>query len=314
MTSSNPEMVLILPGFVFGAAFLPGRTLHHLSNHQNKNHTMKQVVLITGASSGMGKATALQLLKEGYTVYGAARRVEQMQDIVQAGGNALKMDVTNEAQIVDAVKKIMDEQGRIDVLVNNAGYGLYGAVEDVTIEDARRQFEVNLFGLARMTQEVLPHMRKQQSGKIINIASMGGKMYTPLGAWYHASKHALEGWSDCLRFELKPFNIKVVVIEPGIIATEFADVMNEGLLKNSGKGIYAGLTNTMVKTTSSAYAQPGGHSPASVVSDAIITAVAAKNPKTRYRVGKMAKPMVWMRVVLGDRIFDKILDQYTKSN
>lgn len=274
---------------------------------------MKQVILITGASSGMGKATALQLLKEGHIVYGAARRVEQMQDIVKAGGYALKLDVTDEAQIVEGVKQIMQEQGRIDVLVNNAGYGLYGAVEDVSIEDARRQFEVNLFGLARITQEVLPHMREKQSGKIINIASMGGKMYTPLGAWYHASKHALEGWSDCLRFELKPFNIRVVVIEPGIIATEFGDVMSEGLMKNSGEGHYAGLTHALAKATQESYAKPSSFSPASVVSNAISSAVAAKNPKTRYRVGQMAKPMVWMRIFLGDRMFDKVLENYVKN-
>ncbi len=261
----------------------------------------------------MGKATALQLLQEGHIVYGAARRVEQMQDIVKAGGYALKLDVTDEAQIVQCVKQVLQEQGRIDVLVNNAGYGLYGAVEDVSIEDARRQFEVNLFGLARITQEVIPHMREKKTGKIINIASMGGKMYTPLGAWYHASKHALEGWSDCLRFELKPFNIKVVVIEPGIIATEFGDVMSEGLLKNSGKGHYADLTQALAKATNDSYAKPGAFSPASVVSDAIVNAVTAKNPKTRYRVGKMAKPMVWMRIFLGDRIFDKVLENYVKN-
>lgn len=274
---------------------------------------MKQVILITGASSGMGKATALQLLKEGHIVYGAARRVEQMQDIVNAGGYALKLDVTDEAQIVQGVKQVLQAQGRIDVLVNNAGYGLFGAVEDISIEDARRQFEVNLFGLARITQEVIPHMREKKTGKIINIASMGGKMYTPLGAWYHATKHALEGWSDCLRFEVKPFNIQVVVIEPGIIATEFGDVMSEGLLKNSGDGAYADLAKTMVKATNDSYAKPSGFSPASVVSDAIVSAVAAKQPKTRYRVGKMAKPMVWMRVFLGDRMFDKVIENFVKN-
>jgi NAD(P)-dependent dehydrogenase (short-subunit alcohol dehydrogenase family) len=161
---------------------------------------MKKVILITGASSGMGKETAIQLLKEGHIVYGAARRVEQMQDIVNDGGFAIALDVSSEQQIINGVAQIIKEQGKIDVLWNNAGYGLYGAIEDIKIEEARRQFEVNLFGLARITQEVLPYMRKAGQGLIINTSSMGGKMYTPLGAWYHATKHALEGWSDCLRF------------------------------------------------------------------------------------------------------------------
>ena len=180
-----------------------------------------QVILITGASSGMGKDAAMHLINQGHIVYGAARRVSNMADIVEKGGHALELDVTNPEQVKSVADKIIEEQGRIDVLVNNAGYAVYGAVEDVSAEDAKRQFDVNLFGLAEMTKAVLPYMRKSKSGKIINISSMGGKMYTPLGAWYHATKHALEGWSDCLRLELKQFGIDVVVIEPGGIATEF---------------------------------------------------------------------------------------------
>ena len=176
-----------------------------------------QIILITGASSGMGKETALRLIAEGHIVYGAARRVEKMLDLVEAGGHVLLMDVTDQAQVQAGIDRIIAEQGRIDVLVNNAGYGSYGSVEETPIDDARRQFDVNLFGLARLTQLVIPHMRERQSGKIINISSVGGKIYTPLGAWYHATKHALEGWSDCLRLELKPFGIDVVIVEPGLI-------------------------------------------------------------------------------------------------
>lgn len=264
---------------------------------------MKQVILITGASSGIGKVSALQLLQEGHIVYGAARRVEQMQELVQAGGHALKLDVSEEAQIVAGVAQIIAEQGRIDVLFNNAGYGLYGAVEDISIEDAKRQFEVNIFGLARITKEVLPHMRAQKAGKIINTSSMGGKMYTPLGAWYHATKHALEGWSDCLRLELKPFNIDVVIIEPGSIATEFGDVLTTPLLQNSGQGPYAKLANIMAK----AVQEQGAGSPPSVIAKVVSQAVAAKRPKTRYRAGKLAKLLVWIRVYLGDRIFDQVV-------
>jgi short-subunit dehydrogenase len=205
----------------------------------------KQVIFITGASSGMGKDAALQLIKEGHIVYGAARRVQQMEDLTKAGGHALPLDVTDENSVKKAVDTIIKNEGRIDVLVNNAGYAVYGAVEDTTLDDARRQYEVNIFGLAAVTKAVLPHMREQHSGKIINISSMGGKMYTPMGAWYHSTKHALEGWSDCLRLELKPFGIDVVIVEPGIIKTEFADVMHQPLLDRSGSGPYAKMANAV---------------------------------------------------------------------
>ena len=267
----------------------------------------KKVILITGASSGIGKETALRLIGEGHVVYGAARRVEQMQDLANAGGHALKLDVTDESQIVAGVKQVIDEQEKIDVLINNAGYGLYGAVEDISIAEARRQFEVNIFGLARITKEVLPHMRRQNSGKIINISSMGGKMYTPLGAWYHATKHALEGWSDCLRIELKPFNIDVVIIEPGAIATEFGEVMYAPMLKNSGEGPYSQLAKTMAKTTKESYEKKGAASPPSVIANVISRAIRSKSPKTRYVAGKMAKPLMWIRKYMGDRFFDKAL-------
>ncbi len=255
----------------------------------------------------MGKDAALHLIKEGHIVYGAARRVEQMKELEESGGHALKMDVTDEGQIVSGVKKILDKEGKIDVLVNNAGYGLYGAVEDISMEDARRQFDVNIFGLARITKEVLPQMRERKSGTIINISSMGGKMYTPLGAWYHATKHALEGWSDCLRLELSQFGINVVVVEPGAIATEFGNVMVDPMMKNSGSGPYADFVKKIVNTMKESYDKPGGSSPTSVITNIISKVIKSNRPKTRYRAGKWAKPMVWMRVYLGDRIFDKTL-------
>ena len=189
---------------------------------------MKQkIILITGASSGIGKATAKRLISEGHIVYGAARRVENMSDLEEMGGHAIRMDITNEAEVTAAVQRIMDENDRFDVLVNNAGYAVYGAVEQIPIDQARRQFEVNLFGLASLTQKIIPIMREQGAGQIINISSVGGKIYSPLGAWYHATKHALEGWSDALRIELAQFGIQVSIIEPGAIVTEFTDVMNE---------------------------------------------------------------------------------------
>ncbi len=271
----------------------------------------KKIILVTGASSGMGKDAALQLIKEGHTVYGAARRVEKMQDLIAAGGHALEMDVTDEAQVVAAVKKVVAEQDRIDVLINNAGYAVYGAAEDVPLEDARRQFEVNIFGLARITQEVLPHMRQQKSGKIINISSMGGKIYTPLGAWYHATKHALEGWSDCLRLELAPLNIDVVVIEPGIITTEFGDVMMQPMLDRSAGGPYDKLAQAVARATKGSYEQ-GGSSPTSVITNLISDAVSSSKPKTRYAAGKFAKPMLFLRRWLSDRMFDRVIMSQVK--
>ena len=267
---------------------------------------MKKVALVTGASSGMGKNFAKALLDEGFVVYTAARRLEKMNDLKDLGAIPIKMDITNEEDIQTAVNQIEKDQGGVDVLINNTGFGLYGAVEDVSIDDARYQFEGNLFGLARLTQLLLPSMRAKQSGKIINISSMGGKVYTPLGAWYHATKHALEGWSDCLRIELKQFGIDVVVIEPGTIQTEFGDVMSEPLMKNSGKGAYSKIVNSLVNNLQDEY-EKGGASNPKVITDLILKAVRSRKPKTRYIAGKHAKPLMFVRKWLGDRVYDKAM-------
>ena len=268
---------------------------------------MKKIVLITGASSGIGKETALQLLNEGHIVYGAARRVNKMDDLVELGGYSIEMDITNEDQVASCVQQIIKEQGKIDVLINNAGYAIYGSVEDVTIDDARRQFEVNLFGLALITQKILPYMRKQKSGKIINLSSIGGKIYFPLGAWYHATKHALEGWSDCLRIETKQFGIDVVIIEPGAISTEFGEVVTEPMLTLSKGGAYEKMTqkfvNTLVNMDQKSY------SPPSVIADTISKAIKANKPKTRYVAGKLSRSLLFMRRWFSDNRFDKIVSK-----
>lgn len=274
--------------------------------------TNEKVVLVTGASSGIGKETALYLIGQGHVVYGAARRLEKMSDIEEAGGHAIAMDITNEDQVRAAVKEIIEAQGRIDVVVNNAGYAVYGAVEDVSITDARRQFEVNLFGLAQLTKEVLPYMREAKSGKIINISSIGGKIYTPLGAWYHATKHALEGWSDSLRLELSPFNIDVVIVEPGLIMTEFGEVMSEPLRQNSGQGPYKDLAEKLIKTTKESYEKPDAGSPPVVIAKVIAKAIDARRPKTRYAAGKLAKPLLFVRRYMSDRFFDKAVMSQVK--
>lgn len=268
---------------------------------------MKKVILVTGASSGMGKDAALQLIKEGHIVYGAARRIEKMEDIKIAGGYTMQMDITKEEDVKKVVNQIMEDQGQVDVLVNNAGYAVYGAVETVSNEDAHKQFEVNIFGLANITKEVIPHMRKQHSGKIINISSMGGKVYTPYGAWYHATKHALEGWSDCLRLELKPFGIDVVVVEPGGIKTEFGDVMYEPMVERSKGSAYEQSVTKMAQQALEMYNKQGTLSDPKVITDLISKAIHAKKPKTRYVAGKFAKPMMFIRKWFGDRVFDKVV-------
>lgn len=268
---------------------------------------MKKVVLITGASSGIGKATALKMINEGYTVYGIARRVNKMEDLVKLGGHSIEMDITDETQVDSCVQQIIDKEGRIDILVNNAGYAIYGSVEDVTIDDARRQFEVNLFGLALITQKVLPYMRNQKSGKIINVSSVGGKIYFPLGSWYHASKHALEGWSDCLRIETKQFGIDVVIIEPGAISTEFGDVVTGPMTTLAKGGEYEKITQKFVNTLVNL--KENDYSPPSVIANVISKAIKANKPKTRYAAGKLSGSLLFMRRWFSDKRFDKIVSK-----
>jgi len=244
-------------------------------------------------------------------VYGAARRVERMRDLVEAGGHAVELDVTEEAQVREVVARVLEEAGRIDVLVNNAGYAVYGAVEDTSLDDARRQFEVNLFGAAAVTKAVLPAMRAQRSGRIINVSSMGGKVHSPLGAWYHSSKHALEGWSDCLRIETAQFGIDVVIVEPGAIATEFGSVLEQPMLERSAEGAYGAMTKAVALSTKATY-EKGGSSPASVVADTISKAIVVRRPNTRYVVGKYARPLLFMRRWLSDRLFDAIIMSQVK--
>jgi short-subunit dehydrogenase len=266
--------------------------------------TSKPVALITGASSGIGTQVALELLKAGYSVCGAARRADRMQSIVDAGGIALALDLTDDKSIEQCVGAVIQQQGRLDVLVNNAGYGAYGSVEEVPLDEARRQFEVNLFGLARITQLTIPEMRKQKSGHIFNVTSIGGKIYTPLGAWYHATKHAVEGWSDALRMELEQFGIHVVIIEPGAIKTEWSEIARTSLLETSGHGVYKQMAEAFSRTLENAGAKG---SPPTVVADVIVKALAAKRPKTRYAMGSGAKTALFGRSILSDRGFDRAI-------
>jgi NAD(P)-dependent dehydrogenase (short-subunit alcohol dehydrogenase family) len=264
---------------------------------------MKKVALITGASSGIGESIAHTLLQNNFIVYAAARRTEKMQPLAAAGAKLLSLDVTSEASMLAAVQQVLSQSGRIDVLVNNAGYGAYGAMEDVPLDEARRQFEVNLFGLARMTQLVLPTMRAQGSGTIVNISSIAGKIAMPLSGWYHTSKFAVEGLSDCLRMELRPFGIRVVLIEPGAIATEFAGPATAGMEKYSGHTAYAEQTKKILRL----FRDFKTAAPPQVVADAVLKAVKSKHPRTRYIMGGGARPILLLRKLLPDKVFDWVI-------
>lgn len=269
-----------------------------------------RVALVTGASSGIGEATAAKLASIGYTIYGAARRADRLQGLAAEGILPLGMDVTDEESMKAGVARIMAEAGRIDVLVNNAGYGSYGAIEDVPIDEGRRQFEVNVFGAMNLAQLVLPHMRAQKSGTIVNITSMGGKIYTPLGGWYHGTKFALEALSDCLRLEVAPFGINVVVIEPGGIATEWGGIAAANLEKTSGHGPYKAQADAVAASLRSE-ANASRNSPPSVISEAIAQAVTARRPKTRYAVGFGARPLIAARGLLSDKKSDALISRAT---
>lgn len=265
-----------------------------------------RVILITGASSGIGKATALKLQAQGNIVYGAARRIEKMTDLAAAGVHVLKLDVTDEATLVAAVKTIEVEQGRLDVLINNAGYGSYGALEDVPLAEGEYQFKVNVFGVMRLTQLVLPIMRAQQRGRIINVASIGGKIYQPLSAWYMGTKHAIEGMSDALRMEVAPFGIDVAIIEPGGIKTEWAGIAEQKLLDVSGDGAYAEQAvkiGAMLSLFDQFASNPG------VIAKLMVRAVNDVKPKTRYHAGMGAGVSLTARKWLSDRQFDGLMNQ-----
>lgn len=265
---------------------------------------MKKVVLITGASAGMGKETARLLAQQGYTVYGAARRTDKMQGLLPLGIRPLAMDVTDEAALTQGVAQLIAAEGRIDVLINNAGFGSYGAVEDVPLADARYQLEVNLFGAARLIQLVLPQMRAQGAGKIVNISSIGGKMATPFGGWYHASKFALEGLSDSLRNEVKPFGIDVILIEPGGIKSEWGGIAVEGLLRTSGHTAYqAGARKFGEASKAIEDKLPGPE----LIANLIWKAIEARKPRARYVAGYLARPTLLMRQLLSDGLMDKLI-------
>ena len=239
-----------------------------------------RVALVTGGSSGIGEEAARRLRYSGFTVYAVARRVERMQELADAGVHVFGMDVTEEASMTSGVDRLLAEQGRVDVRVNNAGYGSYGAVEDVAIDEARRQFEVNLFGLARLTQLVTPTMRDQGAGRIVNVSSIGAVIYEPFGAWYHATKFAVEGFSDSLRVELRPFGIDVVIVRPGGIRTEWNTIARESLVRSSQGGAYEAMGAGAARRMASVDNRLFSSGPAAV-GGGVVRAATAERPRTR---------------------------------
>jgi len=263
---------------------------------------MSPVALVTGASSGIGAATVSALAARGFTVYGAARRTDR----IAPPAIPITLDLTDTASIEAAVKTVLDEEGRIDVLVDNAGYGSYGAVEDVPLSEARRQFEVNLFGMARLIQLVLPTMRAQGSGRIINVSSIGGKFASAFGGWYHATKHAVEGLTDSLRQEVAPFGIQAVIIEPGAIDTEWGGIAMDTAIAASADGAYGDRVRKMAASLSDPRSVRMASKP-TVVGEAIAKAATVRSLKPRYAVGNGAKPLLALRRLTSDRTMDAIL-------
>ena len=263
-----------------------------------------RTVLITGCSSGIGRATATYLAGRGHRVYASARRIDSIEDLANDGCKILPLDVTDDGSMRAAVDEITSAEGGVDALVNNAGYGLQGPFEETSVEEIRRQFETNVFGAVALTQMVLPKMRERKFGRIVNISSMGGRITLPGGAFYHGTKHALEAISDVARFELKPFGIDVVVIEPGIIRTEFGTAAVATV--DQGDGPYASYNESLKGVLSSAYEGPmakAGVGP-EAVAKTIGKAIEARRPRTRYVVPAFTRGILLARRLLPDRAWD----------
>jgi NAD(P)-dependent dehydrogenase (short-subunit alcohol dehydrogenase family) len=270
---------------------------------------VSKAVLITGCSSGIGHATAEHLVDRGWTVYATARRAEAIQDLAERGCVTLGLDVTEEASMRTAVDAVELAEGAVGVLVNNAGYSQSGAIETVPLNQVRRQFETNVFGLIRMCQLVLPGMREQGWGRIVNVSSMGGKLVFPGGGIYHATKHAVEAISDALRFEVRGFGVHVVAIEPGLIRTRFGEAAVESIEEGTGNGPYAEFNEAVARVTAGAYegsmARLGAGPEA--VARKIEKAITARRPKPRYPVTASARVLLGQHALMTDRMWDAMM-------
>jgi NAD(P)-dependent dehydrogenase (short-subunit alcohol dehydrogenase family) len=263
-------------------------------------------ILITGCSTGIGRATAQLLVTAGRTVYATARNPATLAELERAGARVLPLDVTDEGSMSAAVAAVESEHGSVGTLVNNAGYGAYGPVEEVSIDEVRRQFETNVFGLGRMCQLVLPGMRAAGRGTIVNLSSMGGRVTFPTGGWYHASKYAVEAMSDALRVEVAGFGVRVVLVEPGLIRTEFGSVASHGLTEAGTDGPYARLRETSDQVTARNYRSRVSVGP-EAVARVVQRAIEAGRPRARYLVTPAARLFVQTRRFGGDRVWDAVV-------
>ena len=274
-----------------------------------------KAVLITGCSSGIGRATALRLAERGWPVYATARNVASIEELVGRGCTTLTLDVTAEASMEEAVGFVVKREGGVGVLVNNAGYSQSGAAETVPMELVRRQFETNVFGLIRLTQLVLPGMREQGWGRVVNVSSMGGRLTFPGGAYYHASKHAVEAFSDALRFEVRGFGVRAIIIEPGLIRTSFGEAAVGSMDDAPDEGPYASFNADVARLTQTAYDGPMAKLGAKpeTVAKVIERAISSRRPRARYRVGASARVMLPLHAVLPARGWDVFLrSQYPR--
>lgn len=270
----------------------------------------EKTVLITGASSGIGKASALLFLQNNYKVYATAPTTENMIDLEKKGARILQLDITNSDNCRQIADLIHQESGNLDVLINNAGFGLYGALEDVPLAEGRHQFEVNLFGIVELTQLFLPSMRANEKGRIINISSILGRTSLPLGGWYHASKYALEGISESLRQEVSQFGIDVILINPGAIKSEWAGIALSNANKYSANTIY----NQQLEQVQNLFLQSKSvEITAEQVAHAILTASESAKPKVRYIVGQHAKLFWLINGLLNERFFNYCKNKWIQN-
>jgi NAD(P)-dependent dehydrogenase (short-subunit alcohol dehydrogenase family) len=271
---------------------------------------VSRAVLITGCSTGIGRATAERLATKGWTVYATARRPESIADLEGKGCKILALDVTDEGSMAEAVRRVEEAEGAVGVLVNNAGYSQSGAIEEVPLDSIRRQFETNVFGLIRMSQLVLPGMRRQGWGKVVNVGSMGGKLTFPGGGIYHATKHAVEAISDALRFEVQGFGVDVILLEPGLITTNFGETAVGSIAEAvPSDGPYATFNAAVGKMTADAYSGPlarlgGGPD---TVARAIDKAISRRRAPIRVRVTPSARLVIGQRRLVTDRVWDRIM-------
>ena len=274
--------------------------------------TTSRAALVTGCSSGIGRATAARLAGSGWTVYATARKPETLGELESRGCRTLALDVTDEASMRAAVETVEAEHGAVGALVNNAGYSQSGAIETVAMDKVRAQFETNVFGLVRLCQLALPGMRRGRWGKIVNLSSMGGRLVFPGGGFYHATKYAVEAISDALRFEVKGFGVDVILIEPGLIRTEFGTTAAGGV-SDAGEhdGDYAQFNAHVAQATESVY-ESGGPigrlgGPPDAVAKVIEKALRARRPRPRYTVTASAKVLLAQRALLPDRGWDAVM-------